>query len=342
MLLIMWALLLVTLPTHPNAVRLRIWRALRSLGCVALRDGAYLLPESHAASLDTIAAEVREHGGTASVLTLAPRDDTQRAEVLAQFDRATAYGEWRAGADALHGDLETLAETEARRRLRAVAEALHALQAIDYYPGPAAAQATAALAALRQALDRRFSAGEPQPRAGDAVPRLDRRRYQGRRWATRARPWVDRLASAWLIRRFIDPEARFVWLADPVRLPRGALGFDFDGARFSHLGTRVTFEVLMASFGLDADVRSRRSPAPSAISTPAASRCPRPPAWKACLPACANCTPETTRSRPRPPPCSTRSTPRPERRRERARGADGCGGGPAGPGLVRRGARASG
>ena len=257
----MWAILIVTLPTRPNAVRLRIWRALKSLGCVALRDGAYLLPLESAALLEAIAAEVREHGGTASVLTLSPRDERQRAEILAQFDRAEAYAQWCESAAELQAELDPLAETEARRRLRAVAEALSALRRIDYYPGAACEQAEADLAALRQALDARFSKGEPRPRSDDGIPRLDRAAFQGRRWATRARPWVDRLASAWLIRRFIDPQAEFVWLpadVEPVRTPRNVLGFDYDGARFSHVGARVTFEVLAASFGLDADPKLQR------------------------------------------------------------------------------------
>lgn len=74
--------------------------------------------------------------------------------------------------------------------------------------------------------------------------------YRGRLWATRRRPWVDRLASAWLIRRFIDPDARILWLEQPQDCPDDALGFDFDGAAFSHVGSRVTFEVLATSFGL--------------------------------------------------------------------------------------------
>jgi hypothetical protein len=114
---------------------------------------------------------------------------------------------------------------------------------------------------LRKALDARFSRGEPHSRTGEGIPRLDPAKFQGRRWATRARPWVDRLACAWLIRRFIDARATFVWLPhdkDAVRTPRGALGFDYDGARFTHVGTRVTFEVLAASFGLDADPQLRR------------------------------------------------------------------------------------
>ncbi|MGJ7495898.1 chromate resistance protein ChrB domain-containing protein [Variovorax sp. RT4R15] len=257
----MWSILLVTLPTQPSAVRLRIWRALKALGCAALRDGAYVLPLDQAHELEALGAEARAHGGIASVLALAPRDDAQQAEVLALFDRSEAYVQWREATYALQQVLDSLGETEARRRLRNLGEALAAVQRIDYYPGAALQQAQADLAALRGALDARFSKGEPRARPDDGIARLDLRKYQGKRWATRARPWVDRLACAWLIRRFVDPHARFVWLDEsnaPLRTPRGALGFDYDGARFTHVGTRVTFEVLVASFELGQDAKLQR------------------------------------------------------------------------------------
>ena len=257
----MLSMLVVTLPTQPNAVRLRVWRALKALGCAALRDGAYLLPSAQGALFEPLAAEVREHGGTAMVLALSPTDEAQRAELLALFDRTEAYVEWREAALLLQAAMATLGETEARRRWRAVAEALQALRGIDYYPGAAAVQAQSEADALRQALEARFSRGEPQPLAEQGIQRLDARKFQGKRWATRARPWVDRLACAWLIRRFIDLQARFLWLADPAGTtpaPRGALGFDYDGARFTHVGNKVSFEVLLASFGLDADTRLQR------------------------------------------------------------------------------------
>ena len=256
-----WSVLFLTLPTQPSAVRLRIWRALKALGCGSLRDGVYLLPEARADLFNPLVAEVRAHGGQASVLELAARDEAQLAEVMALFDRAEAYGQWRAEAQALVAALPALDETEARRRWRGASEALQALLRIDYYPGAAAEQAQAELDALRQALDARFSRGEPVAQAPHGIPRLDPRKFQGKRWATRARPWVDRLACAWLIRRFIDPEARFVWLSDPAGAtpaPRGALGFDYDGARFTHVGSRVSFEVMAASFGLDVDARLQR------------------------------------------------------------------------------------
>jgi hypothetical protein len=254
----MLALLLLTLPTQPNAVRLRVWRQLKSMGCAALRDGAYVLPLEQAVRFEPLAAEVREHGGAALLLDLSPRDELQRRELLALFDRADAYAAWRATAQKLHGELESLGPADARRRGRSVADALDALRAIDYYPGPAAAQAQAELQALHAAIEARWSPGEPRAVAANVGARLDLRRFQGKRWATRARPWVDRLACAWLIRRFIDGNARFVWLEHPPRPPRGAIGFDYDGARFTHAGACVTFEVMVASFGLDAEPALQR------------------------------------------------------------------------------------
>jgi hypothetical protein len=210
---------------------------------------------------DPLVSEVRENGGQAHVLQLSTHDEAMRTEVLALFDRTKSYGEWQGEAQALTALLPELDETEARRRLRGVTEALHVLRRIDYYPGAAAQQAQAELDDLRQTIDTRFSKGEPKAQPSHGIARLDARKFQGKRWATRARPWVDRLACAWLIRRFIDPKASFIWLADPAGAtppPRGVLGFDFDGARFTHIGSRVSFEVLAASFGLDVDQRLQR------------------------------------------------------------------------------------
>ena len=254
----MWAILILTLPAEPKAVRLRVWRALKALGCAALRDGAYLLPAEQAALFEPLAAQVREHGGTAMVLALSPREEAQRVALEALFDRAEAYAEWRRTVSALQAELQTLGETEARRRLRGVADALFALRQIDYYPGAAAEQAEADLATTRQLLDARFSKGEPQPRSAHGITPLDPRKFQRKRWGTRARPWVDRLACAWLIRRFIDPHSEIVWLADPARAPRSLIGFDYDGARFTHVGARVSFEVMALSFGLDQDPKLQR------------------------------------------------------------------------------------
>ena len=113
-----------------------------------------------------------------------------------------------------------------------------------------------ALQALELVCAHLLSPDEPQAMAG-SIARLHPADYQGRTWATRQCPWVDRLASAWLIRRFIDPQARILWLASPADCPADALSFDFDGATFTHVGNRVTFEVLAASFGLEQQAIAR-------------------------------------------------------------------------------------
>jgi len=126
------------------------------------------------------------------------------------------------------------------------------VRAIDFFPGDATAEAEAAWTEQNRRFEQLLSPEEPHQRDG-SIPRLDASEYSGRTWATRRRLWVDRVASAWLIRRHIDPDARFKWLAKPSDCPKSALGFDFDGATFTHVGDRVTFETLLASFGLEDD-----------------------------------------------------------------------------------------
>ena len=249
-----WLLLILSLPTQSATARMRIWRALKALGCAALRDGAYLLPATalHEAAFRELAEECLREGGSAWLMAAEPSsaDDAQAYPAL--FNRSEDYAaqltSWRQAATTL----ATLDAAELARLQKKLRRDYDALRAIDFFPGEAAADAEAAWSDFSNRLERLLSPDEPEQTDGQ-VPRLDLNEYQGRLWATRRRPWVDRVASAWLIRRFIDPEARFQWLAKPSDCPRKALGFDFDGASFTHVGERVTFEVLMASFGLEAD-----------------------------------------------------------------------------------------
>ncbi len=247
----MWSILFLTLPTQPTAVRLRIWRALKSLGSPLLRDGVYLLPLEHQDKFRPLVNEVHTHGGSAQVMHLSPTDDTQRNELLALFDRKDAYQQWHTTLNDWLRTMTVQSEAEARRRLRSVEQALRDIRAIDYCPGEAGEHANAALVHARAAFDARFFPGEPHGQQDQNIARLNPTQFQNRCWATRERPWADRLASAWLIRRFIDPQAQFTWLKEVTQVPTEALGFDFDGARFTHVGERVTFEVLLIGFGLD-------------------------------------------------------------------------------------------
>ncbi|MBU0752609.1 MAG: chromate resistance protein [Gammaproteobacteria bacterium] len=244
--LVEWLTLVTTLPSRNTAARMRLWRAVKALGAATLRDGVYLLParEATSAALRALADEVRAADGSAEVLHIAA-DAAQDESFRQLFDRGTEYGALIAATHEATTDDKTL-----RRLTRELTQ----LAAADYFPGAAQDQA-------RQALDdlaARLAPGEPRP-AGGEIRRLASADFCGRTWATRKQLWVDRMASAWLIRRFIDREAKFLWLATPADCPADALGFDFDGAAFTHIAAtgnapeRVSFEVLAASFGLDAD-----------------------------------------------------------------------------------------
>ncbi len=148
--------------------------------------------------------------------------------------------------------LPKLHESAARQRLAAIGREIAAVTARDYFPGEARSQIKAVLADAEATLNTRFAPDEPRA-SRQGIQRRDRDAYLGRRWATRERLWIDRVASAWLIRRFIDPKARFVWVKRVKDCPKDTVGFDFDGAEFSHTGNKVTFETLIASFGLEQD-----------------------------------------------------------------------------------------
>ncbi|MFC3715558.1 chromate resistance protein ChrB domain-containing protein [Luteimonas soli] len=249
-----WLMLVSSAPGSNPAARMRIWRALKASGACALRDGVYVLPRSGAATamFEEQARAVAAIGGTAQIVSFDSTDPSQQAELERLFDHSEDYAALFGKLDAIKSGLATVDEIEARRQLAAMRREAAALAAIDYFPGPARLQIEQALADAEALANRRFSPDEPHAASGH-VTSCNRVEFQGRTWATRRRLWVDRVASAWLIRRFIDAEARFLWLEHPQDCPALALGFDFDGARFSHVGPRVTFEVLVASFALDSD-----------------------------------------------------------------------------------------
>jgi hypothetical protein len=254
-----WLLLVVSLPTPSATARMRVWRALKALGCMPLRDGAHLLPggAGREEALREIADDCTREGGVAWLMAVAPRSREDERAYRELFDRSEDFAELRKSWKDVNRGLGQLAPAELGRLLRRLQRDFDAVRAIDFFPGEASAETEAALAQLVKRIESLRAPDEPHE-VDAGIARLDPADYRGRTWATRRRLWVDRVASAWLIRRFIDPDARFRWLAKPADCPRKALGFDFDGATFSHVGDRVTFETLAASFGLDEDPALRR------------------------------------------------------------------------------------
>lgn len=230
---------------------MRAWRALKASGAAVLRDGVYLMPEREPCrnTLEAIAADVLSVGGTAFVLRV---EESEGASFVGLFDRSEDYVALLADVVKVRAALTADTVPDALKQTRKLRKTFANLGGIDFFPGEAQRQADAALQELELAVARVLAPDEPHP-VNATISRLSVSQYQGRTWATRRRLWVDRVASAWLIRRFIDREARLLWLDSPADCPADALGFDFDGAAFTHIGDRVTFEVLLASFGLDQD-----------------------------------------------------------------------------------------
>ncbi len=238
-----WILLLLSLPPRPSSLRVRAWRRLRGLGAVALRSSAYLLPDSpdRYEQFQWLAQEILRDGGEATLLRVDRIENMQHADVVRLFqdarnqDYATLAERYR---KLLKGRRPRLAEELAR-----LAREMGRITEIDFFEAPGRREAERA----REAVEERTAAGRARP-AG-AAPPLDLAALTGRRWVTRPRPHVDRIASAWLIKRFVDPEAEFVF-APPDQIPADAIPFDMAGVDFGHHGEDCTFETLLRRTGL--------------------------------------------------------------------------------------------
>src|SRR3954466_9802198 len=205
--------LVLSLPTRNSTLRMRVWRALKDTGCGVLRDGVYVLPAG-ATVLGDVEAKIRSAGGFAMTLEMKFKGSEQLAHVRGLFDRSADYGELVRTMAAAKRSLARLGARRAQTAVRRLRRAFERLSRIDFFPGQAKIQAAEAMSSLERQLEETYAQGEPQPSKKRLRP-VDPARYRKRVWATRADLWVDRLASAWLIKRFIDREAKFMWLERP-------------------------------------------------------------------------------------------------------------------------------
>lgn len=249
-----WLLLISNLPGRNQALRMRLWRGLKAAGAAALRDGVHLLPTSERARYEFTmrASEIQAADGSAQILLFDADSPAQESQFRGLFDRSAEYGELIARVILLRRKLAKKGEGVAMRDLERLQRQMAAISGGDFFPGASQQQAESAIADARAAITARFSRGEPHA-ARRKLLRRNPEDFRARVWITREHLWIDRVCSAWLIRRFIDPEARFLWARQVKHRPRNTIGFDFDGAEFSHVGAKVTFEVLVHSFGLDHD-----------------------------------------------------------------------------------------
>jgi hypothetical protein len=247
-----WLVLMFQLPARPTAARVRTWRQLQRLGALSVRNSGYFLPASDQAREDFewLRTDIVASGGDAMLLRAETVDAAAEAELVGAFREARRLELERIRREALAARRGRGTPAGNARAARDLAERLAALEAGDYFGGVDAARqaARSAVAALQPKQGAHVTKA---PADTDGLKTAD---FTGRTWITRPRPGIDRFASAWLIRRFIDPRARFAFAAsaETAARRRRASTFDMYGGDFGHQGGGCTFETLVARFDLRA------------------------------------------------------------------------------------------
>ncbi|CAI3127990.1 Protein ChrB [Acinetobacter oleivorans] len=241
------SLLISSLPTQNSTARMRVWRSLKASGAATIRDGVYLLPITHSEKFEAIAQDVISEQGSAYIFQA---EAPLNLEIVPLFNRNEEYEAIRKQLVDLNQNQNESEKKELLKQVRKLRKSFDALVEIDYYPSEIQGQTLNELVSLEHSIARLGETNEPVFTQAK-IKRLLKKDYQNRVWATRKHPWIDRLASAWLIKNFIDESPQLIWLESPSECPTHALGYDFDGAAFTHIDNFVTFEVLLHSFELE-------------------------------------------------------------------------------------------
>jgi hypothetical protein len=257
-----WILFSYSIPATNAKARMRTWRRISATGAAQLKTGLQILPnrEDLMENITWLIGEVNSLGGEAIALQCTQVEGMadQQIEQLFQAQVDPEFDQIQAEATALLATADSQGDgwnvKELSAALRKLRKRCEAVRERDFFPSGAAAKTLKALDSISERLRR------PE-QAEVSTARLDRSHYQGRTWVTRARPYIDRLGSAWLILRFIDPQARFRFLLAGERpnLDQGELPFDMAMGDFTHQGELITFEVLIRDFALDQPGLSKMS-----------------------------------------------------------------------------------
>jgi hypothetical protein len=244
-----WLLLVHQLPPRPSNLRVHVWRRLQQVGAVSLRNSVYVLPNTSETceDFDWVREEIAARGGQVSVLAADAIDGYTDDELREAFRRARATD-----YDALIRDAKALAKRfGTRRRFTALRgmqadvaklrERFRVIKAADYFESPRGGEALSSLETLEGALP-----GTSMTPTESAVLGPDA--FRRKVWVTRPHPGIDRMASAWLIRRFIAPDATFAFGLPPTT--KGRIPFDMPDVEFGHKGAECTYETLVRRFGI--------------------------------------------------------------------------------------------
>jgi hypothetical protein len=241
-----WLLLTFTLPTRRASQRVEIWRKLQRYGTVPLGNSGYLLPGNpvNEERFQWLATAIRKYGGDASIVQVQAIDNISTPQLIGRFAEARAR-EYQELIRQLQHFSDLPRPKRAVARLSRLRSRFQEIVEVDFFDSPLQKRVGELLANADAARLTTMTS---------AKPKTDPRDYKNRLWVTRPRPGVDRCASAWLIRRFIDSRARFTF-APEEQVPKESVPFDmFHDSGFGHRGEDCTFETLQKEF----KIRDRR------------------------------------------------------------------------------------
>jgi hypothetical protein len=236
-----WLLLLFSLPTNRNTQRVAVWRRLKKIGAVQIKTSTYLLPDEPAQyeQFQWLAQQIRDYGGDSTLVRAQEIEGLTREKVVAMFNDARAK-DYAAVGKSLQSFIARRKKTDAElaaAELERLTRQFREIREVDFFDS---ARGHDIAMLLRRA---------GGPRRTRQFEVLDPKQYQGKTWLTRPRPEIDRVGSAWLISKFIDAKAKFVFAPAAQAVP-DAIPFDMLDAEFSHHGNNCTFETLIRRFAI--------------------------------------------------------------------------------------------
>lgn len=255
----MWLIFTYSLPaSNPNG-RVRIWRKLLSIGALQLKSSFYILPmnDTNFEHLEWTTGEVEEIGGEAIFFKSDRIENIEDKEIKAMFnsDRVRDYLRLeekirKFAAGLLDKDIsEGTVESELKNGLKRLTKEFNSIKEIDFFASERAEKTVK----LLESLSNRLKSLKGKEGA-KSLESLNIKEYKGKVWVTRKRPFVDRMASYWLIKRFIDNKARVCFISATdvkTKAKKDVVSFDVKGGDFTHKGNLVTFEVIARSFGIN-------------------------------------------------------------------------------------------
>lgn len=259
-----WLLLIYNLPPEPSRSRVSIWRSLKILGAISLRKSVYILPfnpETYENS-QWLCQEIHTMKGEATLVKVANIENLKDKDIIKLFHKArdddyeviiNRCSEFSKKVS-VTGNQGIKNQLKFREELKVIANQLNSTKEIDYFKSPLSQKAQntfdACMRHMSQLLNQITTSTDKRIKEKEILAMKD---FQGKKWVTRKRPHIDRIATAWLIKRFIDPKAKFLFVHEDTTKING-IPFDMYHGDFSHQGDNCTFETILKCFNIKDEI----------------------------------------------------------------------------------------